>query len=187
MPSMADTDTRFATAPEGVEIANVPDFTVSREPIWFRLAGEYYAAPPILSGIQLKRAVDIMGQFGPAAADLGNLTDMTPERYREVLGMAASVARALVGGAHGRRIADRIMAGLDAQTDEQLDIAEAEGPPSVDLIKEFVPALMWLLERFGLRPTQQSSPFAAEPTTGDSTAGALVPALTGEISPLINS
>lgn len=109
-----------------------PDFTVDRTAHPFRLGGVDYEAPGIIGGPTLKKAAAL-------SQSLTNTGDGEPGIAVDKIGEAFAV---LIPGPVGHAIRDRI--------------ANDEENP-IDLQREALPAFYWLLEQYGLRPTQPSS------------------------------
>ena len=131
----------------------IPDFTVRRDPIEFAIRGERFAAPPVISAITLARLsrkhVELL-----ATSDIDKQMELVADTFK-----------ILVGGEAGERFRVRLL-------------AETDDIEPIDLIGEALPALYWLLERYGLRPmvpspaspaglteTQTASPNGAHSST----------------------
>lgn len=131
------------------ELTPTPDFTKPREPHRFRLGGKYYAAPAIISAVAMRRAVEVGAELRSAGNDSLKVTAAIGETFK-----------VLVGGAGGDDIAARLV---------------SEDDP-IDIRGEAMPCLEWLIEIYGLRPTQPSSDSVngSSTQTGDtsSTVGA---------------
>jgi hypothetical protein len=136
------------------------DFTIRRDPHTFTIDDDTFKAPAILSQITLRRIVGSL-------TDLGDLGNLTVEKMPQALEAVGRVVGALMPGPSGRRFVDRLNADPD-------DIDEATGEPKVppiDLMRQAIPALMFLLECYGLRPTAPSSTSSDGSTDGSTQSG----------------
>lgn len=129
--------------------SQVPDFTIRREPHRFTIDDDTFSSPPILSAVALKRfAAD-----AATVSDVGALNTLeTVVKAIEVVGLIMSI---LMPGASGQRFRERL---------------ESEGgedqPTPIDLVKQALPAMYYLMECHGLRPTVPSSPLSPGLTDG---------------------
>ncbi len=146
------------TEPTNEEIR---DFTIKRDPIQFRIDDDVFRAPAIVSPITLKRIATLH-------ASIGNVTEADTDAVVGLLDKVGEMFRTLLPGASGVRFADRL--------------ASEEEP--IGLLDQALPVLYYLLERYGLRPTQPSLSSPDSETDGDSTAGAQVEALNPTFSPI---
>jgi hypothetical protein len=145
----------------------VPDFTKPREPHRFRLGGQDYAAPAIISAITLQRVQSLIRNWEGS----GEEDQRDPIAGVKALADAFAV---LVPGEHGKHIAERVL---------------SEDDP-VDLQGELLPCLYWLLGKYTPnRPTQPSPPSPNGSTTASdgtfSTGGASPTESTSEDSTLV--
>jgi len=154
--------------------AAVPDFTIKREPHRFVIDGEAFFAPAFLSPIALRKMAVQAGAVG----DIGNMTDV--ESVIKAIDAVSSIMTTLMPGDSGRRFKAR----LESEGGE-------DDPPPIDLMNQAIPALYYLLECYGLRPTQPSSPSSDGSTDGQtntpsdgtsSTVGPSLPELISENS-----
>lgn len=125
-------------APDGVR-----DFTIKMEPHRFRIDADIFSAPPILSPVTL-------GKLAALHANMGEMGGV--EGIEVTLAAVSSMFRLILPGPSGERFAERLMS-----VDEP-----------IDLQRQALPALYYLLECYGLRPTQPSSP-SLDGSTGEST------------------
>lgn len=132
---------RRRTTPE----QDIRDFTLPVKPIRFRIDDDLFEAPGILSIITLRRIATLYREVAPK---LTNLTRDDAE-IAERLDAIAGLFRTLIPGASGERFAER----LTSETEP------------IDLMRQAMPILHYLLERYGLRPTQPSSGSANGSTT----------------------
>lgn len=154
----------------------VVDFTIRREPIRFKIDDDVFSAPPIIGGFTLKRLVGRYEEF--TKIDLAKVDE---KGFTEALRAMGAIFNALMPGPSGRLFAERLLLDPEAEASD----AEVEGREPrlpIDLQRQAVPAMNYLLERYGMRPTQQSSPLPASSVTGDSTDGAQPEESTGEPS-----
>lgn len=143
----------------------IRDFTIAMKPHRFRIDADVFAAPAILSPVALKRMAGmhaaLQGAGGAAALD----------NVEAMLSTFSEIFKVLLPGPSGQRFAARLEAdGSD------------EATPPIDLQRQAMPAFYWLLEQYGMRPTQQSSPLPSDSGTGALTDGAPETAPTGEAS-----
>lgn len=143
----------------------IKDFSLPMEPKRFRIGDDVFSAPAIISPVTLQRVAKMRGDLEAARAAAGN----DEQQIAASLGAMAGIFELLMPGESGARMKARIYSdGTDPNT------------PPVDLQRQVAPALFWLMEEYGLRPTQQSSSLPAGSTTGDSMDGALAELSTGE-------
>lgn len=174
----------------------IRDFTIAMKPHRFRIDADVFAAPAILSPVALKRMAGmhaaLQGAGGAAALD----------NVEAMLSTFSEIFKVLLPGSSGQRFAARLEA--DGSQPDLKAMAEAHGteprlvaeeialgsfPESeiiylqpIDLLRQAMPAFYWLLEQYGMRPTQQSSPLPSDSGTGALTDGAPETAPTGEAS-----
>lgn len=154
--------------------AAVPDFTIRREPHRFTIDEDTFSAPAFLAPFTLKQLAVEAGSIG----DLGKLTDV--DSVIKAIDTASAVMATLMPGESGQRFKAR------------LESQGGEGDPKpIDLMQQAIPALYYLLECYGLRPTKPSSSSLDGSTDGQtndpsagtsSTAGPSQPASTSEHS-----
>ncbi len=139
------------TAPDAAS-PQVPDFTIRRDPHQFRIDGDLFSAPGWLAPFTLKAMAREIGNLG----DVANLTDI--DSVIKTINATSMIMQALMPGESGKLFKARL---------------ESEGgpgdPPPIDLMKQAIPALYYLIECYGLRPTVPSSSSSAgstdEPTS----------------------
>ncbi len=120
----------------------IRDFTIHREPKQFRIDDDLFKAPAIISPIALRKITAMYTEIGDITA-LGSDIDRTLDILGQIFGI-------LLPGASGVRFKERLL---------------SEEEP-LDLIGQVIPALYWLLEQYGMRPTQPSSPSPDGSTDG---------------------
>lgn len=146
--------------------ATTPDFTKRRDPIEFIIAPDTFRAPPILGGFQIKAVAKMYGSL-----DLSAMGEV--EGAQRAVELIAELMKMLMPGEHGRRFAARMLSDGNPG-DPEADPPVPPSPESIDLMGEALPAFMYLLERYGLRPTAPSSASPAgltESATADPNAG----------------
>lgn len=128
----------------------IRDFTLPMEPIRFRVDEDEFAAPAFLSPVVLKRFAAKFGEVQPLLADpMGNID--------AAMAGFADLFTTLIPGESGRRLKERLLSeGRDADPDADPPRLEAD-PAPIDLIRQGLPILFYLMERWGLRPTSLSS------------------------------
>jgi hypothetical protein len=135
----------------------IRDFTLPMKPKQFRIDEDLFKAPAILSAVALKRAANLHAQLG----DIDLSKDV-----EAMLGLVADIFDIFLPGASGRRFRARLLTeGRDADPDGDPPRLEPD-PPPIDLVRQALPALYFLLEAYGLRPTEPSSPSPAGSTDG---------------------
>lgn len=171
------------------EAAEIRDFTLPRVPHQFRIDDDLFSAPAVVSPITLARV----------AAQHKALAPMLEANDIEgVLRAVADMFRKLMPGESGRRFAVRLLTDGNevdvSATAAALGVTPSElanitpDPEQViylqplDLQRQALPALFYLMECYGLRPTQQSSLSPSGSKTGALTDGAPLAESTGEQS-----
>ena len=146
------------TSPDAAEPRPTPDFTVPREPHTFKIDGEEFKAPAILSPITLRKLAVQASKLD----ELGSLSAMTDvASILAAIDALSDAMRTLMPGTYGQRFAER----LNSEGGEAEEGQPAPVPP-IDLMKQAMPAFFYLLECYGLRPTVPSSPLPAGSTDG---------------------
>ena len=142
------------------------DFSIPDEPKRFRVAPDVFEAPAVIPAKTLRRFAAMAEGLATAGEDFDSLIDSIAEAMKAIL-----------PGEPGEKFALRLLSD------------GAPGSPApIDLKRQVVPILHWLLEQYGLRPTQPSSASADGSTDGtaaettpndgtDSTAGPSQPEL----------
>ncbi len=170
------------------DLDGLPDFTVSRATHLFRIGADVFKVPAVVSSKTLLRLAELAGVLTNI-----NMTDEdSAKRAIEGLGRAFEL---LMPGAPGRLFRAR----LESDGDPGDMMADPPVPPSpepIDLMREAIPALFWILEKYGLRPMVPSSPSPDGSTDGQtsapsdgtsSTVGASDTGLITVASPLVTS
>ena len=150
-----------AAPPDFTARPATPDFTKRRDPIEFVIAPDTFRAPPILGGFQIKAVAKMY-----AGLDLANLGEV--EGAEKAVQVVADLMKLLMPGEHGRRFAARMLSDGNPG-DPEADPPVPASPEPIGLLDEALPAFMYLLERYGLRPTAPSSASPAG-LTGSATA-----------------
>jgi hypothetical protein len=128
------------------------DFTLKREPHTFTIDDDTFFVPQILAVYNLRRVAATIGSLG----EFGNLAAGTadPSKIEETLAGLSEIFLALIPGASGERFVARLNSrGLEGD------------PTPIDLMRQAIPVLFFLLECYGLRPTKASS--TAAPSSSD--------------------
>lgn len=149
---------------EAVDVDGVRDFTLPMKPHKFKIDDDVFSAPAVMSPVTLQRMAGMH-------ASLSGTDASTADGITVMLNAFAEIFKILLPGPSGKRFVERLQAdGGD------------ESVPPIDLTQQAMPAFYWLLEQYGLRPTQQSSPSPSDLGTGALTDGAPETAPTGEAS-----
>ena len=131
------------------------DFSLPMEPKPFRIAPDDFEAPALLAPMVLKKLAGLHGQL------LGDLADI-----EQTLNLVSDMYAMLLPGASGRLFRARLLTeGREADLDADPPRPEAD-PPPIDLTRQALPVLHWLLEEYGVRPTVPSSPSPNGSTDG---------------------
>jgi hypothetical protein len=148
----------------------VRDFTLPSKPIRFKIDDDEFAAPAIISIIVLRKIAKLYAEAGPKLSALSS-GDASDEQIGEALYAIADMFKTLIPGPSGVRFAQRLL---------------SEDEP-IDLNRQAMPVLQYLLERYGMRPTQPASPSPSGSSTPNggtsSTDGALSEASDSTTSP----
>jgi hypothetical protein len=175
--------------------AAVKDFTIHREPIRFRIDDDVFAAPAVISSITLSRV-------GVLAAELGEIKlDGDGESAATAIQLAGKAIGTLVPGPHGKRFVARLNSSavenpdspgnwveVDADgdivmVDDERGVYPKPGLRPIDLMRQGIPVLFYLLEQYGLRPTVPSSPLPAGSTDGATSTPSAGTSSTDGVSP----
>jgi hypothetical protein len=116
------------------------DFSLPMEPKPFRLAPDDFTAPALLPPMVLKR-------LAAMHSELGDVSAINADNMEQILNRIGDMFALLLPGQPGERFRARLL------TD-----GGPESPPPIDLVRQALPVLYWLMEEYGLRPTQPSSP-----------------------------
>lgn len=131
------------------------DFSVSMDPKPFRIAPDDFEAPPILAPMALKKLARLHSELGDLG-DVGSDIDRT-------MTLVGSMFDILLPGPSGARFRARLFSEGRAADP---DTGREEDPPPIDLMRQILPLLYWLLEEYGMRPTGPSSPSPNGSTDG---------------------
>lgn len=143
--------------------AEIRDFTKPMEPHRFRIGDDVFAAPAILSPIVITRiASQVVGMEDAEGSQL--------DRISVLLEKVTTIFKAMLPGRSGEIFAARLNSeGKPAYGDPGDPDHVAADPVPIDLLGQAIPAMNYLLECYGLRPTAPSSPLpsgSTEATTG---------------------
>jgi hypothetical protein len=147
-----------------METQEIKDFSISAEPIRFRVSPDVFEAFPVLS-LPVTREMAKLGAVAQAAG--GDASQMA-----EKIDVFLRFFDQVLYPASARRFAERAKPAVtDDMPDEEKARVLSEG---LDLQRQIMPIFQWLLEQYGLRPTAPSSTSSAGSTDGGtaSTAGA---------------
>jgi hypothetical protein len=134
------------------------DFTIRRDPHTFTIDDDTFKAPSLLSSVALTRVVDVLMELG-SIDGLGR----DPSKIKPGLEAVGRAMKILLPGASGRRFLERLNSDPEQVDDET---GEPVTPP-IDLLRQAIPAMMFLLECYGLRPTRPSSSSSNGSTDGN--------------------
>lgn len=137
----------------------VPDFTIHRDPHRFRVDDDVFSAPSLIGGYTLRKLAVMHAQLADLTSGAGD-----PDTDR-LIGLMADMFRALMPGPSGELFAARLMSDGDPG-DPEADPPRPASPAPIDLMKQAMPILYFLLECYGLRPTVPSSPSPTGSTDG---------------------
>lgn len=137
------------------------DFTLRREPHRIVIDSDEFLVPQILSGFNLRRVAKIIGDLGSFGALMAGTAD--PATIEVTLRGLDEIFLALMPGATGERFVARLNSQGRPADPETGRLAD---PEPIDLLRQAIPSLMFLLEAYGLRPTRPSSSSANGSTDG---------------------
>lgn len=169
------------TAPDAAGMApkldadGVPDFTIHREPHRFRVDGDIFSAPPLIGGYTLRKLAVMHGQ-------LAELTTGSEPDTDRLIALMAEMFRVLMPGPSGKLFAERLMSDGDPG-DPEAEPPRPASPLPIDLMKQAMPILYFLLECYGLRPTVPSSPSPTGLTDGATDTQSVGTSSTDGVSP----
>jgi len=109
------------------------DFSLDRPAIKFSIDGQKFDALPAISITLMQDVANVMSKFSDDDEDGINMTNAT-----EILDTISMMI-------------DRL---LETESAERFKVLL----PRLDLVAQVIPLFMWLLEAYGLRPTQPPSP-----------------------------
>lgn len=145
-----------ATLPP-LDANGVPDFTVHRQSITFRVDDDVFQAPPTIGGFQLRKLGELHGEFS-------TITDFLSESAR-LITIVAEIMKVLIPGPQGRLFAARMMSDGNPG-DPEADPPVPPSPKPIGLMDQAMPIMYFMLEKYGLRPTVPSLPSAPGSTDG---------------------
>lgn len=151
---MTAPDAAGPDAPPGRQFdANgVPDFTIKREPHRFRVDDDVFIAPPLIGGFMMRKLGVMHTQLAELTSGAAGEVDVTG-----LMTLMGEMFQALMPGPHGKLFAARLLSDGNPG-DPEADPPVPPSPPVIDLMKQAMPILYFLLECYGLRPTVPSSP-----------------------------
>lgn len=120
------------------------DFSLSEQemkPKRFKIGADMFEAPPLLAPVVMAELTGLAAKFGGLAGSEGEDIPTTPEALMEVIEAFGEVFEQILTQETGPRFKQRLLS-----KDEP-----------IDLMRQAVPALKWLIEVYGLRPTEPSS------------------------------
>ena len=173
--------------------SDTPDFTVNREPHCFTISPDRFCAPAIISSVTLRRLATLHAQM--SEDDLTSVADVSAngkgpkldaDKVGKQLNSLADMFRLLLPGRYGLRFAERLLSDGDPG-DSQSDPPREASPPVIDLTREAMPAMYWLMEKYGLRPTQPSSPSLDGSTDGTTSTPSDGISSTAGVSPEVSA
>jgi hypothetical protein len=148
--------------------AAVPDFTIPRPPHQFTIDSDLFLAPGFLAPFTLKKLAREVGLLG----DLNNLSGDV-EAVVKAIDAAGAVMATLMPGPSGQLFRARLFSE-----------GGPDDPLPIDLMKQAIPALYYLLECYGLRPTVPSSPSSDGSTDGQTSTPSEATSSTAGVSPV---
>lgn len=131
------------------------DFTLKREPHTFTIDEDTFSVPQILAAYNLRRVAAVMGRIGGVGNLLAGQAD--PQQIEATLEAIGEIFLALIPGAQGERFVARLNSQGRPADEKDGKIIRPADPPPIDLLRQAVPVLFYLLECYGLRPTSASS------------------------------
>jgi hypothetical protein len=159
------------------DAAGTPDFTVRREPIPFTIYPDTFVAPPLIGGFMLRKLAGLHADLAPILA----LMDTDADGVGQLMALMADMFRAMIPGPGGQRFAERLLSDGNPG-DPEADPPVPPSPPIIGLMDEAMPAMYYLLERYGLRPMVPSSPSPVGSTDGQTDAPSDGTSSTGGVS-----
>ena len=132
---------------QGPPTVEIKDFTIHRKPVKFQVNGEKFDGVQALSPDVLQQlAIAAEGIAGDESDDELEVLKTLPEKLKALVEICNSV--------------------LVPDSAERF----AKMAPTLDLQEQIIPLMMWLLEKYGLRPTEVSSPSSSQsPNEADGT------------------
>jgi hypothetical protein len=127
------------------------DFSLPMDPKPFRIDPDDFEAPPLLAPMVLRN-------LGRLHTELGDQADI-----EKTLTLVSDMFAMVLPGPSGERFRARLLTesrAADPETGRPAD------PPPIDLVRQALPVLYWLLEEYGIRPTEPSSPSPNGSTDG---------------------
>lgn len=127
----------------------IQDFSLPMAPKRFRLDPDTFEAPAIMSAMTMRRIATLYS--GMPALDGVQGIDTTLAQVTEMFGI-------LLPGESGERFVARLNTA-----------GGPDDPPPIDLSRQALPVMQWLMEQYGMRPTQPSSASSDGSTDGTPT------------------
>ncbi len=155
---------------------DIPDFSIPDIP--FKMDDDIFVAPGTIAPTTLQSIAathaNLQADNAVVQADGETREELASRKIKVTLERVAGLFQLLMPGEHGDRFAHRLLADPTVDPDTR----------PISLNTQALPVLYLLMERYGVRPTPQSSALPSALGTGDSTAGAPAAALTGAQSPI---
>jgi hypothetical protein len=151
-------------------VARRAKFTVDREPVEAEIGGDLFIAPPVIPPAVLGEMLDA----GERVAEIQNTKGLSQkDQLDQVMKTVDEVFGLVLVPDSGKLFHERLYSRTNP----------------LDLMREVMPALEWLIEEFTDRPTEPSPPSTTGPVDGGttSTPGASAEASTPSPSPLEGS
>jgi hypothetical protein len=135
--------------PRLMPMSEVRDFSLPMQPKPFRIDPDDFFAPPIMSAMTMRKVAELYGSVaeGEGLAAVGPTLEKITECFRLML-----------PGPSGERFAARLNTP-----------GGPDDPPPIDLMRQALPVLNWIMEEYGLRPTEPSSASSDGSTGGTGT------------------
>ena len=124
-----------------VDADGVRDFTIRRAPIEFRVDDDVFKAPNVMAIPKLRQLAALHAEMGDTATLMA-----TADGIDKVLDLTSRMFGLMIGGADGRHFVERLNSAGDD-----------DDPIPIDLTKQALPILFYVLEQRGMRPTEPSS------------------------------
>lgn len=153
-----------------VDELDLVDFTVERRPIRFRVDQDIFTCYPTLGLASLQdlaRRMRGFGQLGRELTEVENEEDVGDERFQrmtERIGQISTMFDVFMEEESAARFRERLVSRTEP----------------LDIQKQVIPILHWVLERYGLRPTTPSSSSSTGSDDGTTSTSSTAGAPTGE-------
>lgn len=152
--------------PEVIDVAAAPrDFSSSVEPPEFKIDGDVFVGRRKLNGGAAMKFATLTADIDPDA----------PIDVEEVTTMLKRLFRLTLRNSSYKRMAARLDATLSVASQSMIDRLDPDDLPDDDVDEEFEDELLdlnklneigtWLLEQYGLRPTEPAEPSSSGPAS----------------------